>query len=123
MATEVLVKWFTTRVSFTMIAADVFFFALGILIAMYLGTKKTPLYLMLSMAIVYAVCSIMTVTSEDYIVVFPVFFGALAALLFAGNLVGFIIRLATKLDEKKAAKKAGAEKKKSKNGGNKNGRT
>ena len=105
MATEVLVKWFTTRVSFTMIAADVFFFALGVVIALYLGTKKTPLYLMLSMAIVYAVCSIMTVTSEDYIVVFPVFFGALAALLFAGNLVGFIIRIVIKLDEKRAAKK------------------
>lgn len=112
MATEILVRWFTYRVTASLVAADIFFFALGVLIALKLGTKKTPVYLMISMAVVYAVCEIMTVTSEDYIVLFPVLFGAIAFLLFCGNLVGFIIRLAAKLDDKRAAKKAEAEKKK-----------
>lgn len=100
MVTEILVRWFTYRVTVMMVVADAFFFALGVIIALKLGTKKTPVYLMISMAVVYAVCTIMTVTSTEYIVLFPVFFGALAFLLFCGNLVGFIIRLIKKDDKK-----------------------
>lgn len=100
MVTEILVRWFTYSVSFALAAADIFFFSLGVLIALKLGTKKTPVYLMVSMAVVYTVCTIMTVTSTESIVLFPVFFGALAFLLFCGNLVGFIIRLIKKEDKK-----------------------
>lgn len=79
-----------------MVVFDIFFFALGMIIALKLGTKKTPLYLMAAMAVVYAVCEIMTVTSTERIVLFPVFFGAMAFLLFCGNLAGFIIRVLKK---------------------------
>ena len=46
----VVLKWFSVRQNLPIIVADIFFFALGLLLALKLGTKKTPVYLMISAA-------------------------------------------------------------------------
>ena len=95
--TFVVLKWFSVKQSFPIIAADVFFFALGLLLALKLGTKKTPVYLMISAAVVYAVCSIMVLTNTEYLgALFPMFIGAMAFMMFVGNIAGFVIRLVKK---------------------------
>lgn len=99
-------KWFSVAQSFPMVAADIFFFVLGLLLALKLGTKKTPVYLMISAAVVYGLCSIMYITRTEIFVLFPVFIGAMAFMMFAGNIVGFIIRLIKKQESpKKDSKK------------------
>ncbi len=95
--TLVASEWFSASQSFPTVAADIFFFVLGLLLALKLGTKKTPVYLMVSAAIVYAVCSIMVITNTEYLgALFPLFIGAMAFMMFLGNIAGFIIRLVKK---------------------------
>lgn len=93
-AIELMSRWFALRQSASIVASDIVFFALGLLLAWLLGTKKTPVYLMVSAVIVYAVCSIMVITNHEYIgAIFALYIGAMAAFMFAGNIVGYIIRL------------------------------
>ena len=93
-AIELMSRWFAVNQTITIVASDIFFFALGLLLAWKLGTKKTPVYLMVSALVVYAVCSIMVITNHEYIgAIFAEYIGAMAAFMFAGNIVGYIIRL------------------------------
>lgn len=93
-ATELMSRWFALRQSVSIVASDIFFFALGLLLAWKLGTKKTPIYLMISALVVYAVCSIMVITNHEYIgAIFAEYIGAMAAFMFVGNIAGYIIRL------------------------------
>lgn len=95
--TMVVSEWFSVKMSFPIIAADVFFLALGLLLALKLGTKKTPVYLMLSAMVVYFFCSVMVITNEEYLgAIFPEFIGAMAFMMFIGNIIGYIIRLTKK---------------------------
>ena len=119
-ASYVISEWFSARQSASIIGADIFFFAVGLLLALKLGTKKTPVYLMVSAAVVYFFCSVMVITNEEYLgAIFPEVIGAMAFMMFVGNIVGYIIRLTRKPKpaediEPKNAKTASKKKKKRK---------
>lgn len=95
--TELISRWFQVKQSIPTVASDILFFALGILLALKLGTKKTPVYLMISAVIVYAVCSIMVITNPGYFgAIGAEYIGAMAFMMFCGNVIGYIIRLIKK---------------------------
>ena len=115
--TYVVSKWFSVRQNLPIVVADIFFFALGLLLALKLGTKKTPVYLMISAAVVYFFCSVMVITTEGYYgAILPEFIGAMAFMMFVGNIVGYIIRLTKKENEpeQEITEKAPPKKKKPK---------
>lgn len=89
---EILQEWFGMGISLPVIATDLFFAALGLYAALKIRNKKTVIYIMLTLLVVYIIASFVAKSSIVMFAVYAVFVGAFAALFIVGAAIGLLIR-------------------------------
>ena len=89
---EALQEWFGMGLSLPVIATDLFFAAIGLYAALKISNKKTVIYIMLTMMVVYIIASFVTKSSIEMFAVYAVFVAALVFFAFIGAAVGLLIR-------------------------------
>ena len=93
---EVFLEWFGQGFSLPVIATDLFFAAIGVYAAMKISSKKTVIYIMLTMIILYIEACFVAECSIVMFAVYSVFVGGAATLIFAGAAIGLLIRAVKK---------------------------
>ena len=93
---EVFLEWFGQGFSLPVIATDLFFAAIGVYAAMKISSKKTVIYIMLTMMILYIAACFVAECSIVMFAVYSVFVGGAATLIFAGAAIGLLIRAVKK---------------------------
>ena len=93
---EVFLEWFGQGFSLPVIATDLFFAAIGVYAAMKINSKKTVIYIMLTMIILYIAACFVAECSIVMFAVYSVFVGGAATLIFAGAAIGLLIRAVKK---------------------------
>ena len=93
---EVFLEWFGQGFSLPVIATDLFFAAIGVYAAMKISSKKTVIYIMLTMIILYITACFVAECSIVMFAVYSVFVGGAATLIFAGAAIGLLIRAVKK---------------------------
>lgn len=88
---EVFLEWFGQGFSLPVIATDLFFAAIGVYAAMKISSKKTVIYIMLTMIILYIAACFVAECSIVMFAVYSVFVGGAATLIFAGAAIGLLI--------------------------------
>lgn len=89
---EILQEWFGMGLSLPVIATDLFFAAIGLYAALKISNKKTVIYIMLTMIVVYIIASLVAESSIVMFAVYAVFVGALAFFVLIGAAAGLLIR-------------------------------
>ena len=89
---EVFLEWFGQGFSLPVIATDLFFAAIGVYAAMKISSKKTVIYIMLTMIVVYIIASFVAESSIEMFAVYAVFVGAIAFFSIIGAAIGLLIR-------------------------------
>ncbi len=95
---EIIQEWFGQGTSLPVIATDVFFVAIGIYMALNIKDKKTVIYVMLTLILLYFVASVAANAGNMLVAICAVFIGGDSVLLLIGCIIGFVIR---KLKKKK----------------------
>ena len=93
---EVFLEWFGQGFSLPVIATDLFFAAIGIYAAMKISSKKTVIYIMLTMILLYIAACFVAECSIVMFAVYSVLVGGAATLIFAGAAIGLLIRAVKK---------------------------
>ena len=93
---EVFLEWFGQGFSLPVIATDLFFAAIGVYAAMKISSKKTVIFIMLTMIILYIAACFVAECSIVMFAVYSVFVGGAATLIFAGAAIGLLIRAVKK---------------------------
>lgn len=93
---EVFLEWFGQGFSLPVIATDLFFAAIGVYASMKISSKKTVIYIMLTMIILYIAACFVAECSIVMFAVYSVFVGGAATLIFAGAAIGLLIRAVKK---------------------------
>ena len=93
---EVFLEWFGQGFSLPVIATYLFFAAIGVYAAMKISSKKTVIYIMLTMIILYIAACFVAECSIVMFAVYSVFVGGAATLIFAGAAIGLLIRAVKK---------------------------
>ena len=93
---EVCLEWFGQGFSLPVIATDLFFAAIGVYAAMKISSKKTVIYIMLTMIVLYIAACFVAECSIVMFAVYSVFVGGAATLIFAGAAIGLLIRAVKK---------------------------
>ena len=93
---EVFLEWFGQGFSLPVIATDLFFAAIGVYAAMKISSKKTVIYIMLTMIILYIAASFVAKCSIAMFAIYAVFVGAAAVLILIGAALGLLIRAVKK---------------------------
>ena len=78
--------------SLPVIATDLFFAAIGLYAALKISNKKTVIYIMLTMIVVYIIASFVAESSIEMFAVYAVFVGAIAFFYIIGAAIGLLIR-------------------------------
>lgn len=89
---EILQEWFGMGLSLPVIATDLFFAAIGLYAALKISNKKTVIYIMLTMIVVYIIASFVAGSSIEMFAVYAVFVGAIAFFSVIGAAIGLLIR-------------------------------
>ena len=89
---EILQEWFGMGLSLPVIATDLFFAAIGLYAALKISNKKTVIYIMLTMIVVYIIASFVAESSIELFAVYAVFVGAMAFFSVIGAAIGLLIR-------------------------------
>lgn len=89
---EILREWFGMGISLPVVATDLFFAALGLYAALKISSKKTVIYIMLTMMVVYIIASFVAKCSIVMFAVYAVFVGALAFFALIGAAAGLLVR-------------------------------
>ena len=89
---EILQEWFGMGLSLPVIATDLFFAAIGLYAALKISNKKTVIYIMLTMIVVYIIASFVEESSIEMFAVYAVFVGAIAFFSIIGAAIGLLIR-------------------------------
>lgn len=89
---EILREWFGMGLSLPVIATDLFFAALGLYAALKISNKKTVMYIMLTMIVVYIIASFVAESSIVMFAVYSVFVGAFVFFSLIGAAVGLLAR-------------------------------
>ena len=79
-------------ISLPVVATDLFFAALGLYAALKISSKKTVIYIMLTMMVVYIIASFVAKCSIVMFAVYAVFVGALAFFALIGAAAGLLVR-------------------------------
>ena len=93
---EVFLEWFGQGFSLPVIATDLFFAAIGVYAAMKISSKKTVIYIMLTMILLYIAACFVAECSIVMFAVYSVLVGGAATLIFAGAAIGLLIRAVKK---------------------------
>ena len=93
---EVFLEWFGQGFSLPVIATDLFFAAIGVYAAMKISSKKTVIYIMLTMIVLYIAACFVAECSIVMFAVYSVLVGGAATLIFAGAAIGLLIRAVKK---------------------------
>ena len=93
---EVFLEWFGQGFSLPVIVTDLFFIAIGIYAALKIHSKKTVIYIMLTMILLYIAACFVAECSIVMFAVYSVFVGGAATLIFAGAAIGLLIRAVKK---------------------------
>ena len=93
---EVFLEWFGQGFSLPVIATDLFFAAIGVYAAMKISSKKTVIYIMLTMILLYIAACFVAECSIVMFAVYSVFVGGAATLIFGGAAIGLLIRAVKK---------------------------
>ncbi len=89
---EILREWFGMGISLPVVATDLFFAAIGLYAALKISNKKTVIYIMLTIIVVYIIASFVAESSIVMFAVYAVFVGALAFFVLIGAAVGLLVR-------------------------------
>ncbi len=89
---EILREWFGMGISLPVVATDLFFAAIGLYAALKISNKKTVIYIMLTMMVVYIIASFVAKCSIVMFAVYAVFVGALAFFALIGAAAGLLVR-------------------------------
>ena len=89
---EILREWFGMGISLPVVATDLFFAAIGLYAALKISNKKTVIYIMLTMIVVYIIASFVAKCSIVMFAVYAVFVGALAFFALIGAAAGLLVR-------------------------------
>ena len=79
-------------ISLPVVATDLFFAAIGLYAALKISNKKTVIYIMLTMMVVYIIASFVAKCSIVMFAVYAVFVGALAFFALIGAAAGLLVR-------------------------------
>lgn len=79
-------------ISLPVVATDLFFAAIGLYAALKISNKKTVIYIMLTIIVVYIIASFVAESSIVMFAVYAVFVGALAFFVLIGAAVGLLVR-------------------------------
>lgn len=89
---EILREWFGMGISLPVVATDLFFAAIGLYAALKISNKKTVIYIMLTLIVVYIIASFVAKSSIVMFAVYAVFVGAHAFFTLIGAAVGLLVR-------------------------------
>ena len=89
---EILREWFGMGISLPVVATDLFFAAIGLYAALKISNKKTVIYIMLTLIVVYIISSFVAKSSIVMFAVYAVFVGAFAVFFDIGAAAGLLIR-------------------------------
>ena len=89
---EILAEWFGQDISIPVVVCDLFFLALGIFAAVKVKNKKSVVYIMLTIVVLYFAAVLVSRGSNYTLAIYTVFIGGLTALAFAGGCIGLVVR-------------------------------
>ena len=91
--TEIWCEWFGQGFSLPVIAIDLTFLGIGIVMGAGIADKKAVRYIMLTELLLFIICALLMLTDSEMVNVYAIYLGGMFTLLFAGTLIGTIIRI------------------------------
>ena len=89
---EILAEWFGQSISIPVVVCDLFFLAIGIFAAVKVKNKKSVIYIMLTIVILYFAAVLVSQGTNYMLAIFSVFVGGLTVLALVGACIGLVIR-------------------------------
>ena len=91
--TEIWSEWFGQGFSLPVIAIDLTFLGAGMVMGAKIKNRKAVRIIMLTEVLLFLICALLMLTGSEMVNVYAIYLGGMFTLLFAGTLIGTIIRI------------------------------